>query len=128
MLYGGWEVEELPSLDGDQLAELRYVAQAVEDTGQGFETIGSLSSMYSRLFESSTTGPAGTTALDISVRPGMLVSLVPHDYTSSELPLWRLHLQPASAEPAQPTADCVPPAADSLTAPREDYGEPRRPA
>jgi hypothetical protein len=98
MQYGGWEVEERPVVDNHSLIELRYVAEPVEDTAQGFEIVGALSSMYSRLFESSTTGPSGMTALDIDVRPGMLVSLVPHDYESTELPLWRLQLQPASLD------------------------------
>ena len=94
MMFGGWETDERASVKDNQVVELRYVAEPVEDTGQGFEIVGSLSSMYSRLFENSTSGPDGTTALDISVRPGTLISLVPHDYDSSELPLWRFQVQP----------------------------------
>ena len=94
MHFGGWEANERVSVEKHQLVELRYVAEPVEDTGEGFEIVGSLSSMYSRLFESSTTGPGGPTSLDISVRPGMLISLVPHDYASTEFPLWRFQLQP----------------------------------
>jgi hypothetical protein len=97
MHFGGWEADERASVKNHRLVELRYVAEPVEDTSQGFEIVGSLSSMYSRLFESSTTGPGGATSLDVSVRPGMLISLVPHDYSSIELPLWRFQLQPSAS-------------------------------
>lgn len=50
--------------------------------------------MYSRLFEGGSrdrsNAPSG---LDISVEPGMLVSLLPHDFKSEELRLWTFRLQ-----------------------------------
>ncbi|WP_449371778.1 hypothetical protein [Arthrobacter psychrolactophilus] len=89
MLHGSWIGEQTPIHDDGKIAELRIVAQPVENSGQGFDIVGSLSSMYSKLFESSTSDHLGVTSLDISVKPGMLVSLVPHDYDSSTLPIWR---------------------------------------
>jgi hypothetical protein len=95
MLYGGWEDIEEPVLNGDELVELRFTARPPEDTGQGFEIVGSLSSMYSRMFESSTSSSLGITALDMPIAPGSLISLIPHDYDVPDMPLWRLHLSPA---------------------------------
>lgn len=94
MTYGNWEGEQVPLCEGDSLVEIKLSVMPVEETGREFEIVGSLSSMYSRLFESETLGPAGVTALDLRIDPGMLVSLVPHDYDSSELPLWRFKVEP----------------------------------
>jgi hypothetical protein len=96
MLYGGWADEEEAILEGDELVEMRFTARPPEDTGQGFEVVGSLSSMYSRMFESSTSTPLGVTASDMRIAPGSLISLVPHDYDVPDMPLWRLQLSPAS--------------------------------
>lgn len=96
MLYGGWEDEEEPVLNGGELVELRFTARPPEDTGQGFEIVGSLSSMYSRMFESTTSSALGITALDMAIAPGSLVSLIPHDYDVPDVPLWRLQISPSS--------------------------------
>lgn len=98
MMYGGWEQDEhVMAVDG-RVTELRWTSSPPEESRQGFGIVGSLSSMYSRLFESSTNGPRGYTALDLNVEPGTLITLLPHDFRDDELPLWRFTLVPTNPE------------------------------
>jgi hypothetical protein len=96
MMYGGWEaVDEVEVVDG-KVVGLKFEADPEQaNPGQDFEIIGSLSSMYSRLFELGSSGPTGITALDIEVEPGTLISLIPHDFKSPQLPIWRFVLSPS---------------------------------
>lgn len=96
MRYGNWKDERKSVFEGDKLVEIRFTSCPIEESGHGFEVVGSLASMYSQLFESETTGPTRVTALDIKVKEGMLISLVPHDYDSTELPLWRIEVRPTA--------------------------------
>lgn len=60
--------------------------------GQPFEIVGSLSSMYSNWFDLATRDQDGNVlALDTEV---VLPTLLPHDWESDELRLWRLKVQP----------------------------------
>ncbi|RPE77896.1 MULTISPECIES: hypothetical protein [unclassified Frondihabitans] len=96
MLYGNFPAEQEPIFEGGQLTQLRMHAASVEESGHGFEVVGPLSSMYARLFEGRTTGPMGVTALDISIDPGTLATLIPKDFdfAGSKLPLWVMELNP----------------------------------
>lgn len=105
MLYGGWPDEESSIVRDGQLVEMRYTSRGPEDSQQGFEIIGSLASMYARMFESSTSGPAGIISLDFAHDPGILASLIPHDYESKELPIWRFELRPGDLLPAESAPD-----------------------
>jgi len=98
MAYGEWPGSEVPSVAGGAVQSLTWGAKPDERANpkESFEIIGTLSSMYARAFEYGTTGPAGVTGLQIDPDPGMLVSLIPHDYDSEELPLWRFELVPDS--------------------------------
>jgi len=88
-------VSEEAHLDGGRVASVTWVAEPTErNSAEDFEILGSLSTMYSRLFEGATRIPEGIAALDIAVAPGMLTSIVPHDFASDELRLWRLTLEP----------------------------------
>lgn len=92
-LYGDWESTPTAELDGDQFLGLHHVAEPPERSDDDWEIIGPLSMMFSRLFEGATRGPDGVpAALDMPKNPGMLAALIPDDYASEELPLWRLEL------------------------------------
>lgn len=100
MAYGEWPGSEVPSVAAGAIESITWRAEPDEQAnpGENFEFIGTLSSMYARAFEYGTTGPAGVTGLQIQPDPGMLVSLIPHDYDSEELPLWMFELVPDSPE------------------------------
>lgn len=91
MMHGRWPVSEHPVVEQSRVVSLTWRAEPEEtlNPGESFEIVGALSEMYARLFELGTRGPAGITALDMEVEPGALVSVIPHDYESADLPLWR---------------------------------------
>ncbi|ANS78065.1 hypothetical protein SGUI_0669 [Serinicoccus hydrothermalis] len=64
---------------------------------QGFDLVGSLSELYTRMFYSGTTSLEDeTTKLSIDVEPGTLPRLVPTDLKSDRLPLWHFHINPSA--------------------------------
>ncbi len=90
MLYGKWESAG-PSEAKIVNGELEYVEDRfipLEDSGQGFEIIGWLSSMYSAFYRQ-TTAPEGRIGqVRLEAVPGKLAELIPEGYHGKELPLW----------------------------------------
>jgi hypothetical protein len=70
---------------------VNFVLLPPEDHGQGFEFVGTLSSLFSSMFLSSTSDRDRVSRLGINVVGGSLRSLIPDDYHSDTFPLWRLH-------------------------------------
>ncbi len=72
-------------------SELEYAEDKfmpLEDSGQGFEIVGSLSSMYSAFYRQ-TTAPEGLVGqIWLEAVPGKLAELVPEGYRGKALPLW----------------------------------------
>lgn len=101
MMNGQWNQTEHPNVQDSRVMSLtcRAKPEAVSNPGEDFEIIGSLTSMYARQFESGTTSPAGMTGLDLPTQPGVLVSLIPHDYNSDDLHLWRFTIRPSERGP-----------------------------
>lgn len=63
---------------------------------QGFDIVGALSELYTRMFYSGTTSLEDeTTKLSIDVEPGTLPRLVPTDLKSDRLPLWHIRISPS---------------------------------
>jgi hypothetical protein len=90
MVYGGWEEGATAEIDSELVA-VDVIGTPPEDHGQGFEFVGTLSSLFSSMYLSSTSEADRVTRLGIDVVSGSLGSLIPDDYESSELPIWRLH-------------------------------------
>ncbi len=102
LMHSGWDVDEQAIVEEGKVVALTWEAFPPEPeesnrdgvNSEDFRLVGWLSGMYSRLFEGGSrdhsNAPSG---LDISVEPGMLISLLPHDFKSEELRLWRLRLQ-----------------------------------
>jgi hypothetical protein len=61
-----------------------------EDHYQGFEFVGTLSGLFSSMYLSSTSDADLVARLGIKVVGGSLGSLIPDDYQSDTLPLWRI--------------------------------------
>lgn len=97
MLYGSWNEEEIPVVVDGELVEIRYKFAPEEIHEGGMDLLGSLASMYSRMFEYNTSNESGPLALDIDVEPGALVTLIPHDFDfdNATLPLFLLTVHPA---------------------------------
>jgi hypothetical protein len=95
LLYGRWEEEATAEISDGQLVGVDFKRSPPKDHGQGFEIVGTLSGLFSRMYLSSTSDAAAhVTRLGINVVGGSLGSLIPNDYHSDELPLWLLHQMP----------------------------------
>lgn len=92
MLFGGWDMVESPTIVDDMMTGVTVTTAPIEPSGEGFDVVGALSSMYARYFDSGTRGPHGITALDPLLAPGTLAVLLPYGYDSTQLPLWRFIL------------------------------------
>ncbi len=91
MVYGRWEEETAARIRDGELAGVDVIRMPQEDHGQGFAFVGTLSSLFSSWYLSSTSDADRVTRLGIKVTGGSLGSLIPDDYHSDTLPLWRLH-------------------------------------
>lgn len=94
VLFGGWNMVESPTIIDDMMTGVTVTSVPIEPSGQGFDVVGALSSMYARYFDSGTRGPNGITALDPLLTPGTLAALLPYGYETTQLPLWRFVLAP----------------------------------
>jgi hypothetical protein len=101
MFFGSWQAEQQLHYDeGGKVDRLEYVFMPTEraPAPQKFEMVGTLSSMYSALYNLSTLAEEGRVrALRREPEPGALAELVPHDYWNRRdraLPLWRFDLKP----------------------------------
>ncbi|MCL2090161.1 MAG: hypothetical protein FWH11_02855 [Micrococcales bacterium] len=101
MMYGKWSQSEHLRIEGSKLVSLTWRAEPEEreNLDQRFELVGSLASMYTQFFEIGTRGDAGIIGLDLPTEPGAMISLIPHDYHSDDLPLWRFRIAPRTDLP-----------------------------
>lgn len=92
-----WPCEERMENVGEGLWEMVFTMAPEEShADQGFEIIGTMSELYTRMFYSGTTSLEDeTTRLSIDVEPGTLPRLVPTDLKSDRLPLWHLRINPS---------------------------------
>jgi hypothetical protein len=96
MQYGGWEISQRVETEKRKISVVRALAHPHEVSDQPFAVLGTLASMYARFFESKTTfnDVDLVRALDLSAEPGMLSTLLPHNYKSDVIPIWRFVTQP----------------------------------
>lgn len=104
--YGTWAVEDEQALseDGDRV-RIDFVARPpIEEArelaeSQGFVGIGTLSSLYSSMFNEATLTVDGTVRhLAHEPVPGMTGALIPHDYWQQQdrrLRIWRMEVHPS---------------------------------
>ena len=77
------------------LRTVSFVASPADAvSNQEFQIVGRLSSMYTRWFSQATSDGASVTALQVPVEPGALKSIIPYDFDSDRLRMWRFNLQP----------------------------------
>jgi len=96
--HARWPCEERVEDAGDGVWEMVFTMAPDEShADQGFDIIGALSELYTRMFYSGTTSLEDeTTKLSIDVEPGTLPRLVPTDLMSDRLPLWHFHMNPSA--------------------------------
>jgi hypothetical protein len=97
MMYGKWQGgEPRAELDESQApTAVLYIAEPEDiHEGQGFEIIGSLSSMFSSFYNSMTLEETRVSNLPHYDDPARLAPIIPRDYKGKNLPLWRFIQQP----------------------------------
>ena len=98
MMYGKWK-DNGPGaeVDSDHLPTAILYQFEPQEThpGQGFEIIGSLSSMFSTFYNSVTLEQSRVRNLVRYDNPGAFGSSIPRGFKGKSLPLWRFIQQPA---------------------------------
>ena len=94
MLYGRWSVSEGEAeIVDEQLVAVRYTAEPEEtDPEQGFDFLGSMSEMISKNFNRLTAPDGSIERLSPKSENIFLGLMIPNDYKSEILPLWRFIL------------------------------------
>jgi hypothetical protein len=95
MMYGPWPVNDRIDLRNGKVRSITFeAAPEMPDENQDFESLTLLSSLYSNYFNQATLSESSTVrALGTSTNPRRLGSLVPMDYRSDNLPIWRFVVQ-----------------------------------
>jgi hypothetical protein len=97
MMFGQWNYSgsQAETADGKVVAVTHTIAPSETTPGQGFEIIGTLSSLFSARYNMLTLAEDGkVNALQRFDDPTGLCPLIPHDYQSDDLPLWRFRVRP----------------------------------
>ena len=96
-MYGDWKVlDTIVDVHEQKLVSVELLVGPQEDRGhlqsQGFDMVGPLSSMISRLHNSLTGDETHVTAIRTNFGPGEVGHLIPDNYRGDALPLWQLVL------------------------------------
>lgn len=97
MLFGEWDEREPQIVYDDEGVPIKAIHKyaPVGLSENGFDMVGSLSSMYSRRFAFTTLDKGHVKRVATAVIPGMWEKMIPDDYAGSALPLWRIRMQPS---------------------------------
>ncbi|NVM32005.1 MAG: hypothetical protein HWN65_24405, partial [Candidatus Helarchaeota archaeon] len=100
MLFGKWPFNDptCESIDNKPIAiEFRF--QPPETTsGQGFEIVGTLSTMFSRYYGMITAPDGDVERISPKQEPSSMGIIIPKDYTGKYLPLWRFVVEPENED------------------------------
>ena len=97
MWNGKWPETEHDDWDGDRLTHQRFRYEPEEwPRKQGFAMVGFYSEMLARSFWLQTSDEGVVTKLTADLDPRRQGFVIPDDYHSDGLPLWRMRLQPRS--------------------------------
>ena len=92
--FGGWPVSDpQPVIDDEELIYLEMTCEPPEYADQPFQTVGWMSSMISRQYDSLTTVAGNVEKISPDVKPGNLGVSIPQTHESKNLPLWRFYQQ-----------------------------------
>ena len=106
MLYGQWrESEPEATLDGDHLLAVEFRWDPEEASDQGFEIVGTLSTMFSRYYSEHTVEGGKVVQLRAPHKPNWFVPLVERGSGSDALPLWQFVQQPNFGDIGDRTGD-----------------------
>lgn len=91
MRYGNWVESNNEAIIHDNKlfgSKITYSPEHIEEE-QGFTSLGNLSTMVSNGFKALTVKNGEISALTLGIDPSSFSALIPDNYTSENLPLWR---------------------------------------
>lgn len=95
ILYGKWNEDRVEAIIEDNILKgVVFSYEPEHDQKQGFEIIGSLSSLISNKYKSLTTDGDEITSTEINISPSDICFSLPENYSSEELPLWIITFMP----------------------------------
>ncbi len=96
MLFGDWPTGEAEAqIEDNELISFEFIAKPIEITpGQGFDMIGSLSTMVSNQYNWITAPNGEISKLSPCREPDSLGIVIPQDYKGEVLKLWRIIIKP----------------------------------
>ena len=95
MRFGTWEEKEAEAIiSSNKLLGVRFIYSPESTDSSDFAIIGNLSTMVTNGFKEHTVKNGGVVALKLGVNPSDFKVLIPEDYNSKKLPLWRFVIQP----------------------------------
>lgn len=95
MRYGDWRMSGPTAvMSGKDVDALELTWAPKEESDQGFEFIGTLSSMFARYYATQTLNESGIAQIEADHVPNWFAPLVSNTTFSDALPLWRFDLQP----------------------------------
>ena len=97
MRYGDWETTQDPVVITDgRISKVSFSSSPREaTTDQGFEIVGSLSSMVSNAFRELTVDDGSDiVSLDVKYDPEFFELAIPENYKGEGLPIWQFIIQP----------------------------------
>lgn len=96
-LYSSWkETSVKPMFDGERLHGIKYRFEPLGDeySENGFDHLGQISSMISKMYKMATETDGQVIAVETNREPKSFSILIPEHYSSEDLPLWRFKIQP----------------------------------
>jgi hypothetical protein len=98
MWHGPWPETQHDESEAGRLTSIRFRHEPEEwPQKQGFAVVGFYSELLARSFWLQTSEDGTINKLTADLDPGGHGFVIPDDYESTELPLWRFRLQPRAA-------------------------------
>lgn len=105
LLYGKWPMEDSPAevVNGELISwGVRAAPEKRANPKENFEIVGRFSTMVSMQYNDITTSSGQVDILTPDRDPDTLGVLIPPDFKSDTLPLWRFVLKPTPPDPGSP--------------------------
>ncbi len=93
--YGDWEEDGMvPELDGARVLWIDIEYKPRESDNEGFDFIGTLSTVFAKYFSQQTLGDEGIHQLKAPTQPEWFKAIMDPNHKSNALPLWIFKMEP----------------------------------
>ncbi|MEX2417355.1 MAG: hypothetical protein WD757_03090 [Actinomycetota bacterium] len=96
MLFGSWDCRSEAETEDGELMAVSHIVTAPKSAGQDFAFVGAVSSLLSRRYLDQTSEAGRVARLGVSASGGSIAKLLPKNFASSRLPIWRFEVEPGT--------------------------------